>query len=283
MRKKSNLWMWCVKYCFSSKFCQIYAILFQMQSLISSLVILLITVVAYLFNKTPETAPFRGQIIYVSLFALLFFIYFTEKSKTSRRAVNLSIYLLTTFVLFLVASTGWFSSPFSFLIYFLLLVYGLMYAPFISMLFIVSLIFIIFTTSDKSYEQTSRNFLIVVSLLSAVPIAVYLRQKYLSLMENSKDILILKKKEENYLGGLDDVLENRISFFAAVLRQPISTIKNLAFRLSSELDEEKSKQIRERIITSSDEALSTLKKFEEESTGRKLVSREKNFSPSPPA
>lgn len=254
-----------------------------MASIIAAILISGLTYFSYVFTKSVNTVAIRTQVIYVSLFTLLFFVYFTEKMKTTAKEIKVTSLLLTLFVLMLVGSTGWFSSPFSFLLYFLLIFYSFVFSPIVLISFILVLMYIIYVSIDGKYESISRAFFTILSLIGSIPINYYLREKYLKIREFNREILVLKKKDTNFIGQLDHVLENRINYFAAVLRQPISDIKNLTYRLAAVPEPEKKQKISERIVASANDALQVLNQFEEETTGRKIISKENSSVPLPQA
>lgn len=251
-----------------------------MSSMLAAFIIPLLTLFTYFFSENPATESFRTQIIFTLLFGLLFYVYFTEKTHTVGKGEKIASYLLAAFVLFLVSATGWFMSPFSFTLYFLVLVLSFVFTPMVAIIFVGSLLTILFLKLEQT--NISDSFLTIVSLLFSIPITLYLRERYLGMKQTRKEILILKGRKNIYTNKVGEVLENKINLFATNLRQPISDIKHLIFRLQSITDQEKVSKIKKRISFSAEQALQILKQFEEESTGKKLVTMEKKSEPSSP-
>ena len=116
------------------------------------------------------------------------------------------------------------------------------------------------------------DFLTILSLLGVIPLTLYLRREYLKLKEKDKSILVLKKdQEEAYKNVIEEALANKVSNFASTLRQPINDVKQLVYFLQHSTDKKKNETHLEQIQASAQEALTLLKSFEEETTGKKLT------------
>lgn len=235
------------------------------QPLITIVVILLI---AFL-TKHPLTYQYR---LHFTLLALLGLIIYAFKLKTTGRRARedkTMIVIASMFVLFLVAATGWFVSPFFFLLYLLSLFLGFVFAPRISVAFIITLV-VLFSFNIGEIDL-AYDFLIVLSLLTVIPLTFYLKKEYLRLKEAEKEILVMKKEEKVYENKVEELLANKVNEFAVNLRQPINDTKQLAFVLKKTHGQLEIAHDADRIITSSEEALRLLQTFEEEVTGKKLL------------
>ena len=122
------------------------------------------------------------------------------------------------------------------------------------------------------------DFLIVLSLLLIIPLSIYLRKQFLKLKEAQKDILVLNSDQKReFQNKLEEVLANKVNNFAVEIRQPINDIKQLSYKLEASQTKEDFEERKKRIIASSEGALRMLKDFEEEATGKKLLSTSNNL------
>lgn len=228
-----------------------------------------LTLIVFFLTNNPFTSPFKLQLTLASLIALLGYAYFRRKEK-EEFAKNQNLYFfLTLFVLFLVAATGWFFSPFFFSLYLLAIFMAFVFSPITAALF-VGLLAGLFSLNIGEVDL-AYDFLVVLSFLVVIPITFYLREGYLRLKEAEKEVLVLEKEKREYQDTIEAVLANTINGFAVNLRQPLNNIKQLTHRLKEVKKENEVEKNRERIIASSEEALRILRKFEEETTGKKLL------------
>lgn len=153
-----------------------------------------------------------------------------------------------------------------------------MYAPSVSIGFIVTLVALF--SFNIGEVDLAYDFLIILSLLTTIPVGLFLRKEYLKLKESHKEILVLKHDQEQYKNKLEEVLANTMNNFAVNLRQPLNDIKQLAYLMEKAKGKNEDKD-RERIIASSEEALRILKDFEEETTGKKLLTTLPGSIPEP--
>lgn len=232
-------------------------------------VVPLLTIIIYFITKNPFTGSLRLQFTLLSIIALLIFGYSLKKKGVSVIQNVKFNYLLTITVLFLIASTGWFFSPFFFVLYLWAIFLAFIFSPTVSLSFIITLV-ILFSFNIGEVDL-AYDFMIVLSLLTTIPLSLYLRKEYLRLKESEKEILVLQKQKENFNSTVEEVLANKINSIAVALRQPINDIKQLAFRMENVKEKQKLEEERERILASSEEALRVLKEFEEASTGKKLA------------
>jgi hypothetical protein len=232
------------------------------------IIIVLLTVGIYLATSTPGLRLFALQMTLVSFVALGIYSYVQKRKHSDPTQHKVFFYLLAGSTLFLVAATGWFFSPFFFLLYFLAIVLCFIFSRSVSIAFVITLVCLF--SFNIGEVDLAYDFLVILSLLTVIPLSLYLRKKYLHLQEAAKEILILKEKKEAYKSSIEEVLANRVSRLSLSLLQPINDTKQLAYHLRQVKDEKQRQKDQERIIASSDEALRILKTFEEEVTGKKL-------------
>lgn len=143
------------------------------------LVIPAITLVIYILTKNNLTGGFRLHLALVSIIGLLIYSNFLKKKGLSRLADKRFVYLLTTVILLIVASTGWFFSPFFFALYLWAIFLSLLFSPIISLAFTGTLILLF--SFNIGEVDIAYNLLVVLSLLTTIPLSFYLRKEYLKL------------------------------------------------------------------------------------------------------
>jgi len=223
----------------------------------------------FFLTKNPVTGSYSLQMTLVILIILCMYLFALRRKGEAVLHNRRFIYLTTIFILFLVVSTGWFFSPFFFLLYLLGIVLAFIFPVQISTGFIITLV-ILFSFNIGEVDL-AYDFLIVLSLLLTIPLSLFLRKEYLKLKEAENEILVLQKEKENNINTVEAILANKINNVAVNLKQPINDIKQLAFRMGDIKEKQKLETNRKRILASSEEALRILKEFEEQSTGKKLV------------
>ncbi len=225
-----------------------------------------ITLAIYLLTKNPITSFFRLQFALLALLAVIVYGYFVVKKTGHMKTM---ILISAIFVLFLVAATGWFVSPFFFALYLLAMLLGFVFTPSISVAFILTLTGLF--SFDIGTIDIAYDYLTVLSLLSVIPLTFYLRKEYLRLREAEKEILVIRKDEKVYQNKVEDLLANKVNDFAVNLRQPINDTKQLAFLLKKNATHESITKDVDRIIASAEESLRMLQAFEEKVTGKHLL------------
>lgn len=241
-----------------------------MSKITSTLFIVGLTAVIFLVTKNPITAGFKLHMALISIVLLIIFVLFNRKKGQSLTSSKTFIYFFSATVLFLVGATGWFFSPFFFSLYLLTIILAFILSVGASLGFVGTLIaFFSFNVGDVDLTY---DFLVILSLLTSIPISLYLRKEFLRIKEGSKDILILEKEEKEYENKITEVLANKMSNFAVSLREPINDMRLIAHRLDKVKNAKAMEEKRERIINASEQALRILREFEETSTGKKLMS-----------
>ena len=189
--------------------------------------------------------------------------------KPSSQSTQLALVNFLIFCLFLVAATGWFVSPFFFLINLMAIAITFVVTPLASLGFIVALcVLYLFQVPQINVADDA---LVILSLIVTFPLALYLRRQYLKSQQDENRILILEGS-----GGEDTVekiLSNKITNFSSAIRQPLVNIKNYTHVVGNhKLDTTVSWEYMKRIYDSATIALKELAQFEEEVTGKKIKS-----------
>lgn len=244
-----------------------------MSKILPILIIVILTAAIFVITKNPYTSPFKLQMMLVSLVSWICYGFYIRKRASNSLGSTFFVYLSVVTVLFLVGSTGWFFSPFFFTLYLSVFLLSFSISLPVSLAYGATLVLLF--AFNIGEVNLAYDFLIVLSLLTTIPLSIYLRKEYLKLKESEKEILILKKEKEYYKSKVEEVLSNTMINFAANLKQPINDIKQLSYRLDKIKDKEEKDQYQERLINSSEEALRYLKEFEQEVTGKTLVTTPK--------
>lgn len=237
------------------------------------ILVVFLTLAIFIFTRYSFTSVFQLQALLLC-FVVAVVYGCSLKSKAVPVGTNrLFVFLIIATVLFLVGSTGWFLSPFFFSLYFLGMYLAFVFSTPVALAFFFTLVGIFsFHIGDV---DVTYDFLVVLSLLGTVPLTVLVRREYMRLKQAEKEILILEKDKEHYKDKIEEVLANKITNFAVNLRQPINDVKQLAFRLESQRTKASKDTYEKRIITASEEALTLLKGFEEDVTGKRLLTTPK--------
>lgn len=254
----------------------------KFQQIIEGLILALLTLVVYLFTINPLTKAYS---VYALILCLVFFgvlylisLYKGDDHNWRLHGKLLKILLFTfiTAILLWVGNTGWFLSPFFYLLYIVAISVAFLFSTSVTFSFVLVLIAILLP--NLSDIQSRFDLVTVFSLLLIIPLSYFLSHVYLQLKEKEKKILILEHEKKEYKSKVDELLGNRITKIGAELREPINDIKQLALyypNLSSKKEREK---YRERIVNSSEKALHLIDTFELETTGRAVLRSTKNSS-----
>ncbi|HLC94659.1 MAG TPA: hypothetical protein VJH96_03775 [Patescibacteria group bacterium] len=240
-----------------------------MSKTLSTIVIIGATIAVFILTKNPFTSVFKLHMALIAILALIIYGYFMRKHASQTKQIKTFAIAVSITVLFIVAATGWYFSPFFFSLYLLAIFLSFMFAPLTSIGFVLTLVLLF--AFDVGQINPAYDYLVLLSLLTIIPLSFYLKKEYLRLKEAEKDILIMKKEKKAYKNKVDDLLANKVNNLAVNLRQPVNDIKQLAFLLKKSPSKEETHTYIDRISTSSEEAIRILNKFEEEATGKKLL------------
>ncbi len=242
----------------------------KLQSYEPALVIGILTVFVTLIPQNPLSSTLKLQLLISTVFVLILYSLWISKQGNKVLDKSMFYYLITTAVLLLVATTGWFFSPFYFLLYLVGIMLAFVFEPLVSTVFIG--ILVIFFSFDIGEVDVVYDFLVVLSLVPVIPLSYYLRGEYLTLKEAAKEIMVLEDEQAGDLGAVESLLSNRVNKMAAELRESISDIKHIAQHMEEQSDEPELQKHTESIIVSARKALDLLNEFEEDATGKKVIS-----------
>lgn len=184
------------------------------------------------------------------------------------------MFLWTFASLAILVASGGFTSVLFFVLYLTAIALGFVYTPGISITFVLGNILAFFLMSDTN---SSADFIVYLSLLSAIPMVIVLRKTYLLVQQERKGILILETdNKKSGITSLDDVLSNKVSNITTVLRQPVTYIRQgLAMIQDNKVTEEEFKKMLPRMQRSADELFTLLKEFERGTTNNTLLGSNK--------
>lgn len=230
-----------------------------------------------IWTSTPLVSSFTIHVAFV-LFMCAVALGFAKNLK-----LNLFKTILNTLIiLFLVGGTGWFLSPFFFLLYLLPIYLGFLYTPAIAFGFLTALL-IIFSASIGEVN-ISFDILTLLSLLLVVPLLIYLRKKYLILRQTNKDILILQ--DESAIKDTDTIaslLSNRITNLGVTIRQPLAFVKQAAtVLLEEDLSPKEATEYLKRIKITATDSLKEISEFEGDTSANEVLKNAKDEEVSVP-
>ena len=120
-----------------------------MNQKVHGIAVLVVTVLTYLFTVHPMIRPLTLKFFVFYCYFTFFgsFYYFAIRSKNSKtNTTSIFIYLLTATALLLVGATGWFRSPFFYMIYLLAIFYSHIFSRTIALVFVFVIVATVFST-----------------------------------------------------------------------------------------------------------------------------------------
>lgn len=216
--------------------------------------------------STQAVAPYTlhlGLIVFLAAVSLAFV---QQETLPFTRVV-----LHSLIILLLVGGTGWFLSPFFFLLYLLPIYLGFLYVPAVAFGFLAALL-VIFASSVGEVD-IAFDIMTLLSLLLVIPLVMYLRRKYLVLRQTDRDILILEDESRiKDVGTIGKLLSNRVTSLGVNVRQPLTFIKQASeLLMEGKLDEKETKESIKRIRTTATETLEMVRSFEGETSANEVL------------
>ncbi len=242
-----------------------------MQQYMGGVITAVLTIIVFLLTTLPSTRPFINS-LFLLYIGVAFFgsLYFPVVRKSIKSKTVLSSYMLIIFVamLFWVGVTGWFFSPFFYILYLLAIMLSFVLSPFSTLLFVMTLVGL-FAPNIGSIDIVL-DLITILSLFSIVPITLFLQKEYLYLRQQEKKVLILEEETQDLHNKVDEVLRNRVIKFAVNLRQPVNDMKQMAIFAQTDTKAKIAKALK-KIEKLGDESLGIIEDFEVSVTGKKLI------------
>lgn len=153
--------------------------------------IVLITVVALSFGIKPF---YEYELFLIALILIIYWLIknFLVPHPFRHRLIDAAVAAILT--VNIVNTTGGVNSPVFFLIYGLMFGLSLLLKPLVSLT--TGLTLIIFYLLELPESQTVQDLLPIISIAFITPFALFLGEEYQKILEQKKDIIILKKKNQ---------------------------------------------------------------------------------------
>ncbi len=242
-----------------------------MQQYMGGVITAILTIIVFLLTTLPATRPFINS-LFLLYIGIAFFgsLYFPIMRKSTKSKEVLASYMLIIFVamLFWVGVTGWFFSPFFYILYLLAIMLSFILTPFSTLLFVMTLVGL-FAPNIGSIDIVL-DLITIMSLFSIVPITFFLQKEYLRLRQQEKKVLILEEESQDLHNKVEEVLRNRIIKFAVNLRQPVNDMKQMAIFAQTDTKDKITNALK-KIEKLGDESLGIIEDFEVSVTGKKLI------------
>lgn len=226
----------------------------------------LLPLIAFALSSIPVLTSYTLHIALV-IFMVTIALSFVKNEKLALVKTSIN----SVIILLLVGGTGWFLSPFFFLLYLLPIYLGFLYVPSVAFGFLSALL-IIFASSVGEVD-VSFDMMTLLSLLLVIPLVIYLRKRFLILRQTDKDILILQ--EDSGIKDTDTIailLANRVTNLGVTIRQPLSFIKQAAMVLLEEdLSPKEATEYLKRIKSTAIESLKDIKDFEGDTSANEVL------------
>ena len=225
----------------------------------------------YFFTSSKYTASLALIVFIAGVFFFIGFVAFKRKpAGESVKDFYKLVYLVEFLLLTLVGTTGWFYSPFFFLLYFAAFGISFLVAKSSGAAFLACLL-LIFVQNIGDVDFVL-DLITALSLALSIPASYYFAKYFMHLRESEKKILILEKEKQGYRNVVEQVLANKVNDFAVGLKQPVNDVKQMASRILDGKADKLEVEYLKRIVASSEEALQMIKGFYQETTGKKLLS-----------
>lgn len=251
----------------------------RLQSLLESSILGLLALVIYVFTINSEmrsyALPVLGGILV--LVSIIYVIHSRAKGGKAnvheKRTFRILIFACVSAILLWVGTTGWFVSPFFYLLYLVAISLAFLFNTSVAFSFILVIVAILLPQIGG--VKTQVDIMSLVSLLLIVPLSYFLRKEYISRIEKEKKILILETTHKAYETKVEEILSNKVVSLGAQLREPINDIRQIALYAEKNGGPRDVKDF-DKIIISTGKAFEVLKTFEEKTTGKVLVRTPKN-------
>lgn len=157
----------------------------------------------FVWQKTPlseYTIPIFGFLIFLSL------IIFFQKRKTKKLTFSANesviIFALNTIIFLLIFSTGIFSSPLFYLLYFLAFGITFIFEPLTVFVFLIGTVLVFLP--DALENETMKNFIMLGSLALISPIAFFFGKEY---RQDEKNEKLMQNVSQNIKKDVGEILD----------------------------------------------------------------------------
>jgi hypothetical protein len=186
-----------------------------------------------------------------------------EYTREKNELLNRIFFSMVVFMmLILVQNTGWFYSPFLFVLFLTTVACVLLYSFWAGAFFLGSISVLFLSYVDRTTPWY--DYVRILSFFTALPLSVVFSSEFLRLKQNDKKILILEEESAVNKGELERLRRNRLIWNDVLLRQSLATARNFVLYWdgnSSGLPPKLQRDLK-RTARKLDEALENIKKFE---------------------
>lgn len=246
----------------------------RLQSVLEAGILGLLALIIYVFTINSDTRvyalPALGLILL--LVGIVYVFHIKTKDGQSKlheqRTFRILVFACVSAILLWVGTTGWFLSPFFFLLYLVAISLAFLFNTSVAFSFILVLVAILLPQIGGVKAQV--DIVSLLSLVLVVPLAYFLRREYIVRIEREKKILVLEKEHKALQSKVDEILTNKVINLGARMREPINDIRQIALYAEKNGGPRDVKDF-DKIIISTGKAFDLLKAFEEETTGKTLV------------
>lgn len=251
----------------------------NIQSFLEAGILGVLVLVIYIFTINSDTRIYALPALGIILLLVGIVSVFHVRSKEQKsrlheqRTFRILIFACISAILLWVGTTGWFLSPFFYLLYLVAISLAFLFNTSVAFSFILVLVAILLPQIGGVKAQVDIASLI--SLLLVIPLAYYLRREYVARIEREKKILVLEREHKALQSKVDEILTNKVVSLGTQLREPINDIRQIAM-YAEKNGRPRDIQDYDKIIISTGKAFEVLKTFEEETTGKILVRTPKN-------
>lgn len=246
----------------------------RIQSFLEAIILGLLALVIYLFTLSNETRFFALPVLLVilCLVGIVYLVHIRATGKKTdiheKRTFRVLIFACVSAILLWVGTTGWFISPFFYLLYLVAISLAFLFNTSVAFSFVLVLVAILLPQISGVRGQV--DIVSLLSLLFVIPLSYFLRKEYVGRIEREKKILVLEKEHISSMNKVDEILANKVTNLGVQMREPINDIRQIALYAEKNGSPRDIKDF-DKIIISTGKAFEMLEAFEEEATGRKLV------------
>ena len=247
-----------------------------MNKISSMIIIPIILFFVYGLTTSAGIKPVLYNLFYYYIFfasGALFYYFWLKHKKLKNKNIPLVYYIVTTTVLIWVGITGWFFSPFFYLVYILAIALAFIFSIETTILYVVTLsfLYLYFFGKIDIYLDT----LMILSFVVIIPVIYYLERQYLALKQSQKQILILQETDDKKGEVVKNILHNKVDKFATELRQPINDIRQIALFTGKINNKKEIEKNLKKVAGLGDTILTSIDRFEKQTTGRQIINKSK--------
>lgn len=154
----------------------------------------IVLILSIAFSFSLAKIPFQYDLLFTSAIFIVYIVLKIIINPFFSKSYLTSSIIFTLVILNIINSTGSLNSPLFFLNYFLIFALSLILEPLVSLTSALTLI--IFYLGQMPPNQSIKDLLPILSIGFLTPFALFLGEEYQKVLEQKKEIIILKKEIE---------------------------------------------------------------------------------------